>query len=310
MIEVSKSTSAAQSGTAQKEETTKTNAASLRNATPKVEPSLSTVVIGKGKVPRGAPGNRRLRSLVQNRLKEYVGAKTKLVKSSIVTSIYFSIEQFSSQEGGPPFVRYDGQSYNVVSESVAREKITSTFRDSLHDRYKSSSKNKVAKRRLANKRKAERERNICRIPLLHTKASFGKKLDHELDSLPRTGHSFTNYQIQSRHQMTFPSQSTQGGLVAQLRPEGHGAISTVMRIQNGASLYNLQSVPTDPNQIFMHMNTSNDCHDQQSNRAELDAFPDNIHSPLDSFLFEPPLPDMKATVEISAPQTSGGSFQV
>lgn len=124
-----------------------------------IQPSSSTVVIGKGRVPKKAPGNRKLRSLVHSKVQQYVNAKSKMVKSSIVTDIYFTIQEMCLKEGSsPPFVRYDGNSYTITSESVAREKITSTFRDCLHDRYKSSSKNKVAKRRLANKEKAENER--------------------------------------------------------------------------------------------------------------------------------------------------------
>lgn len=129
-----------------------------------VQPTPSTVVIGKGKVPRKAPGNFRLRSLVQTKLDQYVNAKSKMVKSSIVTNIFVAIRDTSFIEGGPAFVRYDGRSYSVVTESAAREKITSLFRDSLHDQYKSSSKNKVAKRRIANRQlKVERERSRLRI---------------------------------------------------------------------------------------------------------------------------------------------------
>eukprot|EP00537_Pseudo-nitzschia_pungens_P000899 CAMPEP_0172358484 /NCGR_PEP_ID=MMETSP1060-20121228/2796_1 /TAXON_ID=37318 /ORGANISM="Pseudo-nitzschia pungens, Strain cf. cingulata" /LENGTH=322 /DNA_ID=CAMNT_0013079721 /DNA_START=138 /DNA_END=1106 /DNA_ORIENTATION=- len=124
-----------------------------------IQPTASTVVIGKGRVPKKAPGNRKLRSLVQDKVQDYVNAKSKMVKSSIVTDIYFAIEELCRKEGNaPPFVRYNGTGYTKTSESIAREKITSCFRDCLHDRYKSSSKNKVAKRRLANKEKAEQKR--------------------------------------------------------------------------------------------------------------------------------------------------------
>jgi len=122
-------------------------------------PTASTVVIGKGSVPKKAPGNRKLRALVQEKVPEYVNATSKMVKSSIVTDIYFAIEEACLKEGNsPPFVRYDKDGYTRSSESIAREKITSAFRDCLHDKYKSSSKNKVAKRRLVNKKKAEKKR--------------------------------------------------------------------------------------------------------------------------------------------------------
>ena len=129
-----------------------------------IVPTESTVVIGKGSVPKKAPGNRKLRALVQSKVNEYVNARSKMVKSSIVTDIYFFIEESCLKEGNsPPFVRYDKNGYTRSSESIAREKITSTFRDCLHDKYKSSSKNKVAKRRLVNKKKAEKKRETLRL---------------------------------------------------------------------------------------------------------------------------------------------------
>lgn len=129
-----------------------------------IVPTESTVVIGKGSVPKKAPGNRKLRALVQSKVNEYVNARSKMVKSSIVTDIYFFIEESCLKEGSsPPFVRYDKDGYTRSSESIAREKITSTFRDCLHDKYKSSSKNKVAKRRLVNKKKAEKKRENIRM---------------------------------------------------------------------------------------------------------------------------------------------------
>jgi len=134
---------------------------SVSSSSSTIVPTTSTVVIGKGSVPKKAPGNLKLRKLVQEKIPEYVNATSKMVKSSIVSDIYFSIEESCMEEGNsPPFVRYDRNGYTKSSESIAREKITSTFRDCLHDKYKSSSKNKVAKRRLANKKKAESKREM------------------------------------------------------------------------------------------------------------------------------------------------------
>lgn len=138
-----------------------------------MKPSIYTVVIGKGKTPRQAQGNYNLKSLVRKKLEEYMNAKSRRIKSLIVTEIYHTIcksclllqveekededESLSSQAYYSAFVRYDGKSYTPVTtdESVPREKITSEFRNYLSDRYKSSSKNKVARRRLANKKEKE-----------------------------------------------------------------------------------------------------------------------------------------------------------
>ena len=97
-----------------------------------------------------AIGNRRLRIMVQNRLEEYKTATTKLEKSMIVTSILSSIEQDCPPHGA--FVSHNGKQYSKVSQHQAREKIASSFRNMLSEKYKSSSKNKVAQRRLARKR--------------------------------------------------------------------------------------------------------------------------------------------------------------
>ena len=139
-----------------------------------MKPSIYTVVIGKGKTPRQAQGNYNLKSLVRKKLEEYMNAKSRRIKSLIVTEIYntickscllLQVEEkeedeslsLSSQAYYSAFVRYDGKSYTPVTddESVPREKITSEFRNYLSDRYKSSSKNKVARRRLANKKEKE-----------------------------------------------------------------------------------------------------------------------------------------------------------
>jgi hypothetical protein len=89
-----------------------------------------------------------------------VDAKSKAVKSSIVTNVYSSIQETCFREQGVlvgAFLRYDHGFYTIASESAAREKISATFRDCLSNKYKSSSKNKVAKRRLANKERTAAE---------------------------------------------------------------------------------------------------------------------------------------------------------
>lgn len=149
---------------------------SSASLTSMIFPTASTVVIGKGSVPKKATGNHNLRVLVREKIPEYVNAASKMVKSSIVTDIYFAIEEACLKEGSSaPFVRYDKKGYQRSSESIAREKITSTFRDSLHDKYKSSTKSKVARRRLANKKKAETKLNLS-VRTLHQHRLLEKSL--------------------------------------------------------------------------------------------------------------------------------------
>jgi hypothetical protein len=158
--------------------------AALAAAATTMKPSIYTVVIGKGKTPRQAQGNYNLKSLVRKKLEEYMNAKSRRIKSLIVTEIHNTIcksclllqveekevdESLSSQAYYSAFVRYDGKSYiPVTDESVPREKITSEFRNYLSDRYKSSSKNKVARRRLANKKEKESKHQQLQQQLYET----------------------------------------------------------------------------------------------------------------------------------------------
>ncbi|OEU07010.1 hypothetical protein FRACYDRAFT_272281 [Fragilariopsis cylindrus CCMP1102] len=152
------------------------------------KPSIYTVVIGKGKTPRQAQGNSNLKSLVRKKLEEYVNAKSRRIKSLIVTGIYNSIcksclllqvEEKEEEDESlslsvqayyySAFVRYDGKLYTpVTDDSIPREKITSEFRNYLSDRYKSSSKNKVARRRLANKKEKESKHQQLQQQLYET----------------------------------------------------------------------------------------------------------------------------------------------
>jgi hypothetical protein len=108
------------------------------------KPQPYTVIIGKGRLPAQAIGNRRLQVLVWCNLGSYSKAKYKREKTMIVSNILFAI-QGACPTGG--FVKFDGKSWWEVADSTAREKIASTFRDYLHSQYKSSTKCKVAKRR-------------------------------------------------------------------------------------------------------------------------------------------------------------------
>lgn len=110
------------------------------------KPLPDTVIIGKGHLPAKASGNKRLRALVEGLVDGYSNAKYRRDKTGIVLKILHSVQE-ACPEGA--FVKkFDGQRWWEVSDSKAREKIASSFRDCLHDQYKSSTKNKMAKRRL------------------------------------------------------------------------------------------------------------------------------------------------------------------
>lgn len=108
------------------------------------QPLADSVIIGKGKMPANATGNKRLRELVDLQLPNYASAKYKRDKTFIVTNILNAIQDLCPVGA---FVKFDGERWWEVSDRISREKIACMFRDSLAGQYKSSNKNKVAKRR-------------------------------------------------------------------------------------------------------------------------------------------------------------------
>jgi hypothetical protein len=112
--------------------------------------SKTTVVIGKGHLPRRTPGNQLLRQMVRDRLEDYQ-QRNRRGRADIVSDIYASIQRLNPD--GRYFGNFtlDGE-WCEAKEHSARDKIAATFRDCLSHLYKSSTKSKVAKRR---KRKAE-----------------------------------------------------------------------------------------------------------------------------------------------------------
>ncbi|KAG7338023.1 hypothetical protein IV203_022478 [Nitzschia inconspicua] len=108
----------------------------------------NTIVLGKGKGPKEATGNLRLKELVREQLEEYTlsGRHGKmLVISRIIEQI--QLENMYQGRVSPAFVRYQDHSWWEVTEKECRIKLSATFRDLLSDKYRSSSKSKVEHRR-------------------------------------------------------------------------------------------------------------------------------------------------------------------
>ncbi|CAB9506545.1 Nitrilase family, member 2 [Seminavis robusta] len=106
-------------------------------------PSEYTVILGRGRCTESI-GNKRFKAIVQNHLQEYLEAPGKLEKTFIVTKV-MNIVRESSPMGA--FVKYENGRWWNAGERAAREKVGASFRDALHNYYKSSSKSKVARRR-------------------------------------------------------------------------------------------------------------------------------------------------------------------
>ncbi len=122
---------------------------------PTFVPHHFSVVIGKGREARDAPGTKFLRSEIYKRLDAYKSCSRRLEKAQIVSDL-LKEQQLRCPHGGA-FVKHDGEQWWELSEHDARENITATFRNRLHDNYTSSSKYKSAKRRMQLKYQGDRK---------------------------------------------------------------------------------------------------------------------------------------------------------
>ncbi|CAJ1967618.1 unnamed protein product [Cylindrotheca closterium] len=108
-----------------------------------------TVHIGRGRVCSEATGNRRLKVIVDSFLQDYQKAKTKIEKSVIVSKIVDIVYDACGSAGA--FVKYQGGKWLEVGDYAAREKVGSMLRDALSEKYRSSSKAKLARRKQVKK---------------------------------------------------------------------------------------------------------------------------------------------------------------
>lgn len=129
-------------------------------------PGKYDVICARGGKARNHSGNLLFRELIQKHLDAYSKAASKIEKTSIVTRIIDSV-RIQSPEGG--FIKEIEGEYFEVGDHVAREvsfvvelvpksskvhviqylqKVGQCFRDLLHTKYKSSTKAKMAKRRM------------------------------------------------------------------------------------------------------------------------------------------------------------------
>ena len=110
------------------------------------KPGPHSVVIGRNRDAKNAAGSKRLKTIAAGLLQEYADANTKPEKSEIVTRIFNMIEEVCPSGGFVKFSQEHGRWIRATASS-AREKIGYVFRDLLADRYRSSSKSKMARRR-------------------------------------------------------------------------------------------------------------------------------------------------------------------
>ena len=135
--------------------TTTADASQSNNMTPlpaNFEPGPDDVICGRGKKCYNHIGNERFRLRVLNYLEEYSVAKSKLEKSGVLSKVVDAVRQ-QSPDGG--FVKQDEKgNWHEVGDFLAREKTSQSFRDALHDRYKSSNISKKKRRQDEQTRQA------------------------------------------------------------------------------------------------------------------------------------------------------------
>jgi len=113
------------------------------------KPGPFDVICARGKHAKEHTGNHRFRQIIEMSLLKYDKAGTKLEKSLIVSSIVDSVRQ-ASPDGG--FVKEENGRWYEVGDHIAREKVGQCLRDSLHTKYKSSTKAKKSRRKQMEKR--------------------------------------------------------------------------------------------------------------------------------------------------------------
>ena len=110
------------------------------------QPTPYSVIIGRGRSFHDAPGNKRLRGIATSFLQDYTNATTKQDKTVIVSRIVDMVRVACPKDAA--FIKLVNGRWWSLNDFRAREKVGYVLRDLLHDKYRSSSKAKVAKRRV------------------------------------------------------------------------------------------------------------------------------------------------------------------
>jgi len=96
------------------------------------------VICARGLQAKNHVGNRKFKQKIKDLIPKYSAAGSRLAKSAIVSEVLNWV-----RSSGGEFIRIiDGNECQPVGDHLAREKIGQAFRDSLHSKYKSSTKAK------------------------------------------------------------------------------------------------------------------------------------------------------------------------
>ena len=127
------------------------------------EPTQYDVLCGRGRKCYVHAGNRNMRDIVQANLAKYSASSSKMEKGHIISLVY---EEICEQAGIGGFIKNDEQGrWYDVGEFLAREKVSQAFRDSLQEKYKSSTASKKKRRELlVQSAELHSQRSLCSLP--------------------------------------------------------------------------------------------------------------------------------------------------
>jgi hypothetical protein len=134
-------------------------------------PSPHTIICGRSKAVSTAPGNRRLKMIVTQDLKQYKETKNKLDKSAIVSRIVKMAKEAAAPDVA--FVQLEQGQWWQVNDGVAHEKVGRMFRECLPTKYPSrlSSTKEFMLARRRRGRNAVKEYLNCSYDHSHTSVS-------------------------------------------------------------------------------------------------------------------------------------------
>lgn len=124
-------------------------------------PTPYSVVCGRGRKCTAAVGNRRLQVIATMFIPKYSLCRRKEEKTEIVSQILTMVKSACPDERFA-FVRFHNGRWWEVETLIAREKIGAVLRDCLHDKYRSSTKSKLERRRLQKLKGREEEDPVRR----------------------------------------------------------------------------------------------------------------------------------------------------
>ncbi|KAG7338025.1 hypothetical protein IV203_022476 [Nitzschia inconspicua] len=123
-----------------------------------------------------------LKLLCKRHAQEYMAAKNKNAKTSIVSRIFKAIKNSTPDEIA--FVKYHDGCWYESSENGARDIISARFRDFLPDVFKSSNKSKSFKRRNRKSQLSRSNGNIQPPDVVSVDGTLSFSKDYPLDPIP------------------------------------------------------------------------------------------------------------------------------